>query len=168
MSRAYLGLGSNIGDKTANLKSAAALISADDKTRIVASSSMYSTAPVGYLDQDDFVNAVIEVETTLEPHALLELCQAAEKALRRIRKIRWGPRTLDVDVLLYDNLVSGDPVLTLPHPRMLERAFVLVPLAEIAPGLVVSGRRVDEWLKEIGSEGIHPLDVIFDDNEEEA
>lgn len=161
MARAFLGLGSNIGDKVENLREAVRLIDADAKTHVVAKSSLYSTAPVGYLDQDDFVNGVVEVETSLSPEDLLALCQSVEQTLRRVRLIRWGPRTIDVDVLLYEGLISSDPVLTLPHPRMHERGFVLVPLAELDAGLAVAGKTVAEWLEGLEVSDILTLETDF-------
>lgn len=161
MARAFLGLGSNLGDKVENLRDAVRLIGDEPQTQVVAKSSLYSTAPVGYLEQDDFVNGVIEVETSLSPEALLALCQSVEQSLRRIRLIRWGPRTIDVDVLLYEGCVSSDPVLTLPHPRMHERAFVLVPLAELDASLDVSGKSVEAWLAGLDTGDIQRLEAAL-------
>jgi len=161
MARAFLGLGSNLGDKVENLREAVRLIGEGPQTQVVAKSSLYATAPVGYLDQDDFVNGVIEIETGLTPEALLALCQSVEQSLRRVRLIRWGPRTIDVDVLLYQGVVSSDPVLTLPHPRMHERAFVLVPLAELDAGLEVSGKTVEAWLVGLEAGDIQRLEEIL-------
>lgn len=161
MARAFLGLGSNLGDKVENLREAVRLIGEGPQTQVVAKSSLYATAPVGYLDQDDFVNGVIEIETGLAPEALLALCQSVEQSLRRVRLIRWGPRTIDVDVLLYQGVVSSDPVLTLPHPRMHERAFVLVPLAELDAGLEVSGKTVEAWLVGLEAGDIQRLEEIL-------
>lgn len=161
MARAFLGLGSNLGDKVENLREAVRLIGEGPQTQVVSKSSLYATAPVGYLDQDDFVNGVIEIETGLTPEALLALCQSVEQSLRRVRLIRWGPRTIDVDVLLYQGVVSSDPFLTLPHPRMHERAFVLVPLAEIDAGLEVSGKTVEAWLVGLEAGDIQRLEEIL-------
>lgn len=158
MPRAYLGLGSNLGDKVENLREAVMLIDEGPQTQVVAKSSLYATAPVGYLDQDDFVNGVIEIETELTPEELLALCQSVEQSLRRVRLIRWGPRTIDVDVLLYEDVVSLDPVLTLPHPRMHERAFVLVPLSELNAGLEISGKTVEAWLAGLDAVDIQRLE----------
>lgn len=158
MARAYLGLGSNLGDKVENLREAVRLIGEDPQTQVVAKSSLYATAPVGYLDQDDFVNGVVEIETGLTPEALLALCQSVEQALRRVRVIRWGPRTIDVDMLFYEGVVSADPVLTLPHPRVHERAFVLVPLAELDAGLEISGKTVEAWLSGVDAGDIQRLE----------
>lgn len=158
MPRAYLGLGSNLGDKVENLRDAVRLIDEGPQTQVVTKSSLYATAPVGYLDQDDFVNGVIEIETELTPEELLALCQSVEQSLRRVRLIRWGPRTIDVDVLHYEGIVSSDPVLTLPHPRMHERAFVLVPLTELDAGLEVSGKTVEAWLAGLDAGDIQRLE----------
>lgn len=136
MSRAYLALGSNLGDRLAHLQDAVdALVGADD-VEVTAISRVYETAPVGGPVQDAFLNAVVATETALDPYALLALAQRIERDAQRVRVQRWGPRTLDVDVLLYDELRLDDPELTLPHPRMWERGFVLAPLRDVAPGLV--------------------------------
>ncbi|MBI1397741.1 MAG: 2-amino-4-hydroxy-6-hydroxymethyldihydropteridine diphosphokinase [Betaproteobacteria bacterium] len=140
--RAYVGLGSNIESPGAQLGRALEALAALPHTRILARSSFYRTAPVGFGDQPDFVNAVVLVDTSLSAHALLAALLAIERAQGRVRGMPNGPRTLDLDILLYDDLVLRDSELTLPHPRMHERAFVLVPLAELAPDLVVPGRGV--------------------------
>ncbi|MFM8944123.1 MAG: 2-amino-4-hydroxy-6-hydroxymethyldihydropteridine diphosphokinase [Actinomycetota bacterium] len=130
--RCYLGLGSNLGDRDATLQAAVdALVAAG--VRVVRSSSVYETEPVGP-PQPRFRNAVIEVDCDLEPHDLLDRCLGVEAALGRVRGERWGPRTIDVDLLTCDDLRVDDGRLTLPHPRMAERAFVLVPLAELTGG----------------------------------
>lgn len=107
--------------------------------RVTAVSSLYGTSPVGVEDQPDFLNAVIEVETALSPDELLDLCASIEREMGRERTIRWGPRVIDMDILLYDDLALDSEGLTIPHPRMMERAFVLVPLAEIAPDVGLPG-----------------------------
>lgn len=136
MSRAYLGIGSNLGDRLAYLQLAVDRLDAAHGVTVVAVSRVYETDPVGGPAQDDFLNAVVAVDTRLEPRALLEVARNAEAAAERVRTERWGPRTLDVDVLLYEGIVSDDPVLTIPHPRLAERAFVLAPLHDVAPDLV--------------------------------
>lgn len=128
--RAHLGLGSNLGDRLANLGRAAGLLDATEGIRVVRSSSVYETAPVGP-PQPDYLNAVLEVATTRSPRALLEACLAVEERMGRVRAERWGPRVIDVDVLTYDDERVEEAGLTIPHPRMAERAFVLVPLSEI-------------------------------------
>jgi 2-amino-4-hydroxy-6-hydroxymethyldihydropteridine diphosphokinase len=137
---AYLALGSNIGDRLAYLQLAVDTLATTEGVRLVAVSRVYETDPVGGPVQDDFYNAVVALETDLDPWALLAVAQQCEEAAHRVRRERWGPRTLDVDVLLYDDLRLDDPALTIPHPRMWERDFVLVPLADIAPDRVPAGR----------------------------
>jgi 2-amino-4-hydroxy-6-hydroxymethyldihydropteridine diphosphokinase len=140
---AYLGLGANLGDRLANLQRAVDLLNANPGLRVVVSSRIWETEPVGGPDQPDYLNAVVRVEVDLEPQELLAACQGVEQALGREREVRWGPRTIDVDVLLVGDTVSDDPTLTVPHPRMLERAFVLLPLLELDPDPVLpDGRRV--------------------------
>lgn len=130
--RAFLGLGSNLGDRRRTLADAVASL-----PDVVAVSPLYETAPVGGpAGQGPFLNAVVELSTTLDPHELLEVARAAEAAAKRVRLERWGPRTLDVDVLLVGDARVADDELIVPHPRMWERAFVLAPLADLAPELV--------------------------------
>ena len=131
--RCALGLGSNIGDTLAHLEKALELLNASDGITVVARSSDYRTPPWGPVPQDDFRNICVLVDTVLSPHALLKRCLSIETELGRVREIRWGPRTIDVDVLIYGLETVNDPDLELPHPRMSERAFVLIPLAEIWP-----------------------------------
>lgn len=152
MTVAYLGLGSNVGDRLAHLQGAVDRLAATEGILVVAVSNVYETAPVGGPPQPDHLNAVVAVDTVLGPYELLAAAQECERAAHRVRRERWGPRTLDVDVLVYDDLRLDDPVLTLPHPRMHERGFVLVPLADVAPGLVAGGRR---W------EGVRPAPVAL-------
>lgn len=131
---AYIGLGSNLGDKKANCRKAIALLSKSG--RVFRSSSLYCTEPIGNADQDDFVNAAVEIETGLFPEALLRQCRSIEEELGRVRTVRWGPRTIDVDILLYGDVIIETPELTIPHPLLHTRRFVLVPLCEIAPQVV--------------------------------
>ena len=134
--RAALGLGSNQGDSRGYLRAALDSLDALCGTRVTAVSSLYRTAPVGYADQPDFYNAVAEVETSLSPRALLGACLGVEAALGRVRTFRNAPRVIDVDLLFMEDVRSADPELTLPHPLMHERKFVMEPLAEIAPFVV--------------------------------
>lgn len=129
---ATVGLGSNVGDRLWNLTRAVALLDGAPGIRLIRSSRVYETAPVGP-PQPDFLNAVVQVETTLEPRALLEACLSVEVEMGRVRRERWGPRVIDVDVLTYGRRVVDEPDLVIPHPRMHERAFVLVPLLEVDP-----------------------------------
>jgi 2-amino-4-hydroxy-6-hydroxymethyldihydropteridine diphosphokinase len=131
---AFLGLGSNLGDRMELLQRAVDALDADTRTRVDAVSSVYETAPVGGPEQDPFLNIAVRIATRRSPRSLLALCQAVEADLGRERTVRWGPRTIDVDILLYaDRRVSRDD-LEIPHPRLVERAFALVPLMEVAPG----------------------------------
>lgn len=133
MPRAFLSLGSNLGDRAATLEAALRSLEASGDVRITRRSSLYETAPVGKTDQPDFYNLVVEVETALQPEPLLDLCQDVERGLGRVRAERWGPRTIDVDILLYDRRTVNSERLVIPHPEMLRRGFVLAPLLEIAP-----------------------------------
>lgn len=136
---AYVALGANLGDPEAQVQTAIKALSLLPETSLTRRSSLYRGKPVGYADQPDFVNAVVQLRTRLGPRVLLEHCLAMEKRQGRRRTFRNAPRTLDLDVLLYNGLVMAEPGLTLPHPRMHERAFVLVPLAEIAPHCQIPG-----------------------------
>jgi 2-amino-4-hydroxy-6-hydroxymethyldihydropteridine diphosphokinase len=135
------------------------LLCGDSDIRLTARSSDYRTPPWGITNQPPFFNAVIAVSTTLAPHTLLTRAQACERALGRDRagEQHWGPRTIDLDILAYDDVVLNDATLTLPHPHLFERAFVLVPLAEIAPGRVIAGIRVGDALKRVDARGIEKL-----------
>lgn len=133
---AYLSLGTNLGDRGAHLEGALATLAAGDAYRL---SNVYETEPLGGVVQDDFWNMVMEITTAASAPELLARARRAEDEAQRTREVRWGPRTLDVDVLLVGDEVRSDPELTLPHPRMHERAFVLRPLRELAPELVSEG-----------------------------
>jgi 2-amino-4-hydroxy-6-hydroxymethyldihydropteridine diphosphokinase len=131
---AYIGIGSNVGDRELHCRKAIELLGEAEK--LTAVSSLYCTEPVGYQEQEDFINAVAAVETDRSPEELLDLCRSIEDRLGRKREMRWGPRTADLDLLLYGDRVISLPGLVVPHPRLAERKFVLVPLAEIAPDAV--------------------------------
>ncbi len=143
---AYIGVGSNMGDREKNLNRAVEMLDMADGVEVTAVSSYINTAPVGYTEQADFLNAAVEVRTTLSARELLEVCRGIESELKRERVIRWGPRTIDLDILLYGELVLNEENLVLPHPRMHEREFVLGPLSEIAPQAFhpILQQRVDE------------------------
>ncbi len=158
MAEAGVGLGSNIGDKKANLDRAVEALASSPGIAVVARSGYWRTEPWGFTDQDWFVNACVLVETELPPRALLERCLAIETALGRRREIRWGPRIIDLDVLYVDGLAVEEPGLRLPHPHMLERAFVLAPLAELRPDLSVRGTTVAAALAALADEGVNRLD----------
>ncbi len=137
---ALIGLGANLGDAQNTIDCALDALSHLESTRLVARSSLYSSDPVGYLDQPPFINAVAAIETNLTPETLLERLLSLETHFGRIRTFRNAPRALDLDLLLYGNAVVSSPTLTLPHPRMHERAFVLIPLIELCPDIVIPGQ----------------------------
>jgi 2-amino-4-hydroxy-6-hydroxymethyldihydropteridine diphosphokinase len=134
--RAYLALGSNLGERAGYLQDAVDALAATATVSVVAVSSVYETDPVGGPEQGRYLNAVVAIDTGLAPHDLLALAHRLESNARRVRGERWGPRTLDVDILLVGNAVVSDPDLVVPHPRMWERGFVLAPLHDVAPALV--------------------------------
>lgn len=146
----YLGLGSNLGDRLNHLQQAVEQLQAHPEIRVTRVSSIYETVPVGPVEQPDFLNMVVAAETTLSPEELLSAVQEIEQRLHRVRTIRWGPRTLDIDILLYGDRILQQEGLTVPHPRMEERAFVLIPLLEVAGNLRIpgSGATVRERIEE--------------------
>jgi 2-amino-4-hydroxy-6-hydroxymethyldihydropteridine diphosphokinase len=139
--RAFLGLGSNLGDRLESLQRAVDLLAAAPGIRVVRSSRVYETDPMGGPPQPDFLNAVVEVETDLTPMELLRACHGIEDEMKRTRSVRWGPRTVDLDVLTYGSEQIDEDDLTVPHPRTHERAFVLVPLLELDPDPPLPGGR---------------------------
>ena len=159
MAEAFIALGGNVGDVRATFDAAIAILCDGPDVRLLARSSDYRTPPWGVTDQPPFTNAVIAVSTTLSPRALLARAQACERALGRDRahEQHWGPRPIDLDILAYEDLVLNDATLTLPHPHLFERAFVLVPLAEIAPDRVIAGVSVREALARVDTSGIEKL-----------
>jgi 2-amino-4-hydroxy-6-hydroxymethyldihydropteridine diphosphokinase len=159
MAEAFVALGGNVGDVRSTFRRAIALLCDGSAVRLTARSSDYRTPPWGVTDQPPFVNAVIGMTTSLSPHELLARAEQCERALGRDRthERRWGPRSIDIDLLAYDDLVLNDPHLILPHPRLFERAFVLVPLAEIAPERVIAGVRVRDALERVDTSGIEKL-----------
>ncbi|AZO12765.1 MULTISPECIES: 2-amino-4-hydroxy-6-hydroxymethyldihydropteridine diphosphokinase [unclassified Mesorhizobium] len=153
----YLSLGGNLGDPAKSMAAALRMLDGDEATRVMAVSSLYRTPPWGKLDQPDFLNAAAAIETTLAPRALLDLCLDVERRLKRVREERWGPRLIDIDILMFGDRIIHETGLEVPHPRMLERAFVLAPLAEIAPDLAAGGRSVSERLAGVDASGIERL-----------
>ena len=156
---ALIALGGNVGDTTRTFDRAVAVLCGDESVSLERRSANYRTPPWGVTDQPAFVNAVIAVTTTLPPRELLARMREVEWHLGRNRAFeqRWGPRTLDLDLLAYDDVTLDTPELTLPHPRMFERAFVLVPLAEIAPDRIIGGTRVRDALARLDTAGIERL-----------
>lgn len=154
MTDVYLSLGTNLGDRVAYLKKAVAKISSLEGLNLVKESKIYETAPWGKLDQPNFLNICLKISTSLESGDLLKNLQKIELDLGRERKERWGPRTIDIDILLFGDIISQDPNLILPHPRMKERAFVLIPLLEIEPELKIIDDRVKDILEKLDSSEI--------------
>jgi 2-amino-4-hydroxy-6-hydroxymethyldihydropteridine diphosphokinase len=159
VAEAFIALGGNVGEVRKTFERAIALVCEDGAVRLVTRSCDYRTPPWGVADQPAFINAVIAVSTALSPHTLLARMQACERALGRDRaqERQWGPRPIDLDLLAYDDVALHDPDLTLPHPRLFERAFVLVPLAEIAADRVIAGIRVGDALARVDTGGIEKL-----------
>ena len=160
MNKAYLGLGTNMGDKQAYLKEACKIISDNPNINIVKISKVYKTKAWGYTNQDDFLNICIEVDTNLSPEELLEVCHEVENKLNRVRVIRWGPRTIDVDILFFNNIISTDENLTLPHPRIKERAFVLIPLMDLNKELVIDNKTISYYLSNLEKEELKQVEEV--------
>jgi len=158
VTRAYLGLGSNLGDRLANLEEAVRRLDAAG-ARVLRSSRVYETDPVGGPEQPDYLNAVVEVETELSARDLLDACLDVERQMGRVRTERWGPRRIDIDLLTYGRRQIDEPGLTVPHPRMHERAFVLVPLLELDPDPPLPGGRhaVREAERETSLPAVRPF-----------
>ncbi|HYW29073.1 MAG TPA: 2-amino-4-hydroxy-6-hydroxymethyldihydropteridine diphosphokinase [Gaiellales bacterium] len=150
--RAYIGMGSNLGDSLDLLRSATARLAG--LGAVVAASPLYETDPVGYEDQPAFLNAVVLLDTTLEPDDLLDALLAIEAEFHRERTVRWGPRTLDLDLLWYEGVTRSDERLTLPHPRAHEREFVLRPLVDLDPELPLAGSTASELLRRLPNQGV--------------
>ena len=159
MAEALVALGGNLGNVRDTIDRAVAVFCEGQRVRLLARSSDYRTNPWGVEDQPPFVNACIAVETRLSPRALLAHAQAVERALGRERskERRWGPRQIDIDLIAYDDVALEDPDLTLPHPQLFTRAFVLVPLTEIAPERLITGRRVRDALAQLDTSGVEKL-----------
>ncbi|MGN0941617.1 MAG: 2-amino-4-hydroxy-6-hydroxymethyldihydropteridine diphosphokinase [Selenomonadaceae bacterium] len=150
--KAYLSIGSNLGDRAKNLEDAIALLRCADGVAVERVSRIYETRPWGKLDQPLFLNIAAVITASVEPIALLDVCQSIEHRLGRVRHEHWGARTIDIDILMADGYEIETERLKIPHPYMIKRAFVLVPLAEIAPDVIVSGKKIAEWLKLLSDE----------------
>lgn len=162
LTRATLGLGGNLDSPVRAMALALQTLDARDDCRVAAVSRVYRTPPWGKTDQSFFYNSCAAVDTTLSPEALLDVCLDIEREMKRVRLERWGPRTIDIDVLTYGDIEQIEPLLTIPHPRMTERGFVIMPLADIAADLVVNGQTVKDWLSTVDVQGIE----IADENRE--
>lgn len=147
---AYISIGSNMGDRVHFFKKAVELLDGDKGIAVADISSLYETDPVGYTEQNMFLNAVLKVKTSYKPEELLEKCLEVERTLGRKREIRWGPRTLDLDILLYNHVNIETENLSVPHPRMLERAFVIIPLLELDPDIMLP--KMEKPLKHVLNE----------------
>ena len=154
MTVAVLGLGANIGDRRENLAAALRRLDAPPGIRIEAVSALYETPPWGKTDQPAFLNAAARIDTSLSPRALLEAILEVERSLGRERGERWGPRTLDIDILLFGTAAVNEPGLEIPHPRLAERAFALAPLLDVLPEAAVAGRPAGAWLAEADRSGM--------------
>ncbi|MGG1572689.1 2-amino-4-hydroxy-6-hydroxymethyldihydropteridine diphosphokinase [Fictibacillus sp. NRS-1165] len=158
MNSVYLSLGSNLGNREEYIRKAIEALSDHPAIEVERISSLYETEPVGFTDQPPFLNLAVKVQTSLSAEALLSITQEIENQLERIRKIRWGPRTIDLDILLYNNERIQSERLHIPHPRMLERAFVMIPLLEIAPDLTFpdAGVSLNDVFRQLqNKEGVH-------------
>ena len=154
MVKAFLSLGSNMGDRLEYLSKAIDKIAQIQGCNILNKSRVYETEPWGYENQEAFLNLCISIETSLSPYELLESLQTIELELDRVRKIHWGPRTIDIDILLFDDIICEDDKLTIPHPRMSERAFVLIPLYDIEKNLIIDGIKLEDLINKTDTRGI--------------
>lgn len=157
MCRAWLGFGGNIGDVETALQVSLTALDEHADCTVDAVSPLYKTPPWGLLNQPPFLNCCAQISTALAPEALLDLCQNIELTGKRERLERWGPRTIDIDLLVFDGVEQDSERLTLPHPRMLDRAFVILPLSDIAAELQIAGRSTAEILANLDVEGIEPV-----------
>lgn len=158
---AYIGLGGNIGDVFENMKAALQSLDSHSQLSVQSISSVYKTPPWGIEDQDWFLNACASVHTTLTAQQLLSVCLEAEMALKRVRNIKWGPRTIDLDVLIFGDEHIAEDNLQVPHPRMHEREFVLKPMADIAPNLHLQEKTISQWLEAIEAGEIQRIDKVL-------
>ncbi|MBC6002827.1 2-amino-4-hydroxy-6-hydroxymethyldihydropteridine diphosphokinase [Paeniclostridium hominis] len=152
MNKSYLGLGTNIGDRLNYLNQALNILNSHSNIKISKKSKLYETKAWGYTEQADFLNMCVEIETDLNPKDLLHVCQDVEKKLNRERKIRWGPRTIDVDILFFNDIILQEENLEIPHPRIKERAFVLIPLIDLNDKLKIDNVSINEYLKSLTTE----------------
>lgn len=160
MKGVYIGLGSNLGDPVAQIGSAITALNECDEISVIAQSSLYSSPPMGPQDQPDYINAVVEIDTTLFAHDLLNQLQQIEQQQGRVRERHWGERTIDLDMLVYGNNILDDDRLQVPHPGMTTRSFVLYPLAEIAPELTIpSIGKIDQLLKDCPRDGLEQMET---------
>lgn len=160
MNRAYLGLGTNMGHREGYLRQACKTLQQHGNINILKISKVYETKAWGYTEQEDFLNICMEIETSLSSIELLEVCHAIEEMLNRKRVIKWGPRTIDVDILFFNNIISNDEKLTLPHPRIKERAFVLIPLMDLNKGLIIDNKPISYYISKLSKEEIDEVKEV--------
>lgn len=152
MNKAYLGLGTNMGDRLEYIESACKLLENCEDINIAKKSRIYETKAWGYTDQADFLNMCLEIKTNLNEYSLLEVCNEIEQKLNRERIIRWGPRTIDIDILFFNDIILNDKNLYIPHPRISERAFVLIPLMDLNKDLKIKGINIEDYLNSLTCE----------------
>ena len=152
MNKSYLGLGTNRGDRLNYLNQALNILNSHSNIKISKKSKLYETKAWGYTEQADFLNMCVEIETDLNPKDLLHVCQDVEKKLIRERNIRWGPRTIDIDILFFNDIILQEEKLEIPHPRIKERAFVLIPLLDISNNLKINDVHINEYLESFTAE----------------
>ena len=157
MNKAYLGLGTNMGNRENYLREAVEIINNNQEIKILKVSKVYETKAWGLKEQDDFLNLCVEIETELNPQELLEVCHKVEEELNRVRTIRWSPRTIDVDILFFNDMLSLDENLTLPHPRIKERAFVLIPLMDLNTNLLIDNKTISYYLNKLSKDEIEEV-----------
>jgi 2-amino-4-hydroxy-6-hydroxymethyldihydropteridine diphosphokinase len=156
----FLSLGTNLGNKNGNLRRALALLSENQAMGVVKLSSIYQTAPQNFTEQEDFLNCTCEIRTAFDPTQLINFCKSIEWKLGRKTMFRYGPRLVDVDILLYDDLTITTSELSIPHPELVRRNFVLTPLNEIAPNLVVHGKRLAHWMSLCSNQRVTLVDTF--------
>lgn len=152
MNKAYLGLGTNMGDRLNYLNQACRLLNLHENISLTNKSSIYETKAWGYTEQNDFLNMCVEIETTLNAQELLKICNEIEEKLNRERVIRWGPRTIDIDILFFNDIILKEENLEIPHPRIQNRAFVLIPLMDINSNLNINNKSIDKYLETLTAE----------------
>ncbi|MGL4912788.1 MAG: 2-amino-4-hydroxy-6-hydroxymethyldihydropteridine diphosphokinase [Romboutsia sp.] len=166
MNRVYLGLGTNMGDRIDYLHNACEILNKHEYINITKKSKIYETKAWGYTDQADFLNMCIEIQTKLDTYELLEVCQHVEETLNRERIIRWGPRTIDVDILFFNDIILNDENLSIPHPRISERAFVIVPLMDLNSNLEIKGTIIENYLNSLTCEEREQVKEYINDEKE--
>ncbi len=152
---AYIGIGTNMGDRMANLREALERLRKSPDCRVRMISKVYETAPIGYTEQDSFLNIALELETEFSPEELLAFTASIETEMGRKRLIHWGPRVIDLDILIFQGVRMDTEKLSIPHPRITERAFVMVPLLEIGPELELEGTKLKQYLEKIEDQKIN-------------